>query len=744
MRNNVSEHDTGKADNTQPHQKKRAGRAWIDMFKSSWRPIFQVDRAGITAFQAIRSAFGVVLPLALGVTTGLTLTGVAVASGAFLLGSVGLKDPVRTRMRAMLLTSMFITLSALIGGLIGSLGWLPVLVVGIWGFIAGMFASTSLVAQVVGVQACAALIIYAHLDLDVAHAFITAGLVCSGTLLQTLLAILPSPWTNTVPERTALAAIYQKLADYATNPFSEQGALLITDALLAGRTTLLHSNARTPKGRMFARLLEDAEHLRLTLSILLNERRQMRKKEPTQGGAGNYLDQILRASGEELQAIAQNLKPLAPFVEPTGTKSSETIKKALTELRGTAKNSDEDGTLQRILPYCTALPGELHVARKLATTWRHVRQRWPAHIRLPSLRPSRLHLEDTWSNMRANLTPRSSVFRHAIRLGIALALGTALYQIVQLPVQRGYWIPMTTAIVLRSDFITTFTRGIARVLGTMLGAVLTTLLLVFLAPSDPLVVVITAFAAYLMFATIFANYIIFSVATTMVAVFLLSFTHSPTLETAASRALDTAIGGLLALLVYIAWPTWERSQVPEYIAKRVEALGHFLGAVLQAYATPGTTRPNLFEKRHMASRLARSNALGSVQRSLQEPATQRVNADLAEGLLGAADNIARSVLALEAYLLDHPEHDTLPEMATFSATINNALSDLATTIRTGKPALPSPDLPKALQQFKAASKLKRQTADNTREQWHFVDKEAKRIVANTQAIQQLLSIDTFI
>ncbi len=84
---------------------------------------------------------------------------------------------------------------------------------------------------------------------------------------------------------------------------------------------------------------------------------------------------------------------------------------------------------------------------------------------------------------------------YAIRLGIALALATALYQIFHLPLERGYWIPMTVVLVLRSDFLTTFTRGIARLLGTMLGAVLTTLLLVFLAPSQLALVAIIALAA---------------------------------------------------------------------------------------------------------------------------------------------------------------------------------------------------------------------------------------------------------
>src|SRR5260370_14387084 len=108
-----------------------------------------------------------------------------------------------------------------------------------------------------------------------------------------------------------------------------------------------------------------------------------------------------------------------------------------------------------LLPYCTALLAELHMARRLALSWRSARQYWPVRIHFPYPRPPQLHLEDAWASIRANLTLQSSAFRHALRLGIALALATALYQVFHLPLQLGYWIPLTVVLVLRSDFITT-------------------------------------------------------------------------------------------------------------------------------------------------------------------------------------------------------------------------------------------------------------------------------------------------
>ena len=713
--------------------------SWFVALRLSWQAALQVDRSQITAFQAIRSTFGLALPLALGVATGQITAGVVIASGSLMLGSVGLRDPYPTRVRAMLIASLFVALSTLVGGLTGSVGWLLILATGIWGVVAGMFASVSPVALVVGLQACSALIVYAHLALTPVQALQIAVLVGLGALFQTLLAIIPSPWTNTAPERSALAAIYQKLAEYAASVFSEQDVLQLADVLLQGHTTLSHSDTRSEKGNMFARLLDEAERLRLTLTILASGCQQLSKGQQEERSASDYLGRIIRASADELRMIAQALQPAPRAMEYSSSRSEEAIKQSLAELRRLAQTCGSQQEIQHLLPYCTALLAELHMARRLAVSWRYARQYWPARIHFPYPRPPQLHLEDAWASIRANLTLQSSAFRHALRLGIALALATALYLVFHLPIERGYWIPLTVVLVLRSDFITTFTRGIARLVGTTLGAVLTTLLVVFLMPSQPVLVAIITIAAYLMYSTLFANYAIFSVAITMAVVFLLSFTAPQTVMTAANRAIDTAIGGVLALLIYALWPTWEQFQVPANIAKRLEALCHYVDEVMQQYARPSELQRHELDRRHMESRLARSNAIGSVRRALQEPKAHRVDAELAEGLLGAADNISRSALRLEAYLHDHPRRYALPEIATFSEQTDQAMSRLVAALREGQLATALPDLPAALRALQAAVKAKKQAPDEARAQWHFLIAEVKRIVANIEAIRQLLS-----
>ncbi|MFL5658361.1 MAG: FUSC family protein [Ktedonobacteraceae bacterium] len=356
----------------------------------------------------------------------------------------------------------------------------------------------------------------------------------------------------------------------------------------------------------------------------------------------------------------------------------------------------------------------------------------PVHVTIP--RQTRLRLHNAWEILRANLTLRSAASRHALRLGLTLALATALYRIFPMLVQRGYWIPLTALLVLKPDFRTTFARGVARLVGTMLGAVLTTLLVAVLAPTQELLVILDAIMAYLAFSFLYANYAIFSAFITMETVFLLTFVVPQPLETVTYRAIDTAIGGILALLIYALWPTWERSQVPGNIANRIEALRRYFVAVMDAYAHPEAYDALAIHDRLRESRLARSNAEASVERSLQEPEPHRIDPDLALGLLGAADNIARSVLALEAYLLDNPSRHAIPQITTFTAKVDESLRLLATAIREERPVTALPNLEEALRTLEQAEKSGNRTRNEASTDLRFVISEAKHIIRSINAM----------
>lgn len=78
--------------NPPAHPPAKGRAAWFASLWASWRAALRFDRSQITAFQALRSTFGFVLPLALGLVTGQVTVGILIASGALSIGTIGLRD----------------------------------------------------------------------------------------------------------------------------------------------------------------------------------------------------------------------------------------------------------------------------------------------------------------------------------------------------------------------------------------------------------------------------------------------------------------------------------------------------------------------------------------------------------------------------------------------------------------------------------------------------------------------------
>ena len=78
------------------------------------------------------------------------------------------------------------------------------------------------------------------------------------------------------------------------------------------------------------------------------------------------------------------------------------------------------------------------------------------------------------------------------------------------------------------------------------------------------------------------------------------------------------MGGALGLLAYWLWPTWERTQLPDTMAKLLDSYRQYLHALTKAYLEPGQSLEAL-DRCRLNGRLARSTAEASVERYRNEP-----------------------------------------------------------------------------------------------------------------------------
>ena len=159
----------------------------------------------------------------------------------------------------------------------------------------------------------------------------------------------------------------------------------------------------------------------------------------------------------------------------------------------------------------------------------------------------------TKSRLRANFTLDSPIARHAIRYGIALALGVAIYRAVGMK-EHGYWIPLTILFVLRPEPDETDRRVILRSVGTLVGLALATGLAVAFDGAQPWIAITLSLAAWLTFGLLTVQYALFTAAITTYVVLLSDTLGEARLEAAGQRLLGTAVGVLIAYLAFRAFP----------------------------------------------------------------------------------------------------------------------------------------------------------------------------------------------
>lgn len=168
---------------------------------------------------------------------------------------------------------------------------------------------------------------------------------------------------------------------------------------------------------------------------------------------------------------------------------------------------------------------------------------------------------------RANLSPRSDVFRHAIRFGGALAAGVAIYRLLGME-DHGFWVPLTILFVMRPDRDETYLRLVLRAAGTAAGLVLATALAETLGGSTAAVVVLLFLAAAFAYGMLTVQYALFTAAITTYVVLMVDTLGEPALDAALLRAAGTAIGLAICLLAWLAWPKPEQGRDLRFEALR--------------------------------------------------------------------------------------------------------------------------------------------------------------------------------
>jgi hypothetical protein len=154
-----------------------------------------------------------------------------------------------------------------------------------------------------------------------------------------------------------------------------------------------------------------------------------------------------------------------------------------------------------------------------------------------------------FAGLRFHVRMQSPFARFALRVAIALGLAVAAERAVAIP--NSYWIALTTLLLMRPDFQDAIHRGLGRVGGTVLGAVLATAITHVLTPDPPVLAVLVVVFAFLTFACLRLNFGLFAVFATAYVVLLLVMAGVAESQVASARVEATFIGAAIALAAHV-------------------------------------------------------------------------------------------------------------------------------------------------------------------------------------------------
>jgi uncharacterized membrane protein YccC len=256
----------------------------------------------------------------------------------------------------------------------------------------------------------------------------------------------------------------------------------------------------------------------------------------------------------------------------------------------------------------------------------------------------------------------------ALRLGLVLAVAELAMQL--LPLDRPYWVLLTAAVVLKPDFGSVFARGLQRTLGTLVGVLIGSAVLLAL-PRGPLLLIPVALFALLFPFGASRNFGMLSTFLTPLVLLLVEFAGGTTAGVAAGRLLDTAIGAAVVLLIgYLPWPETWRLDIDGAAAGAIDALADYAAVALTA--APAVVAP---ARRGAYGALA--NLRSELQSALAEPTPRARAASAWYPLVAQLEQIAddlRDASILDRRVAEVPLDDVADPVVA-------GLRDLAAAVR---------------------------------------------------------------
>lgn len=269
-----------------------------------------------------------------------------------------------------------------------------------------------------------------------------------------------------------------------------------------------------------------------------------------------------------------------------------------------------------------------------------------------------------------NLSFDSKIFRHALRLTIALVFAYVLGIIFE--IQNTYWILLTIIVIMRPSYGLTRERSKDRIIGTLIGAAIA--VGIVLITQNVVIYSILAFVSLILaFSLIQRNYKSAAVLITISVVFVYSLINPDAFEVIQYRIIDTVVGAAIAVVAnYLLFPSWEADNLKEVLLNTLKMNQNYLLATQTLYQDTSTFRLSYNVARKEAF-LAISNLNAAFQRLTQDPMSKQKEFQLIYEIVTLNQTMISAIASIGNFVINHKTTPASEEFNLLVQRISNTL-----------------------------------------------------------------------
>ncbi|MGA6872609.1 FUSC family protein [[Kitasatospora] papulosa] len=638
--------------------------SWLRALKETARSGLEIERLRLEPLIAVRGAAG----LALVVGVSLALFGPVIAAGsafgAFQAAIATFQRSWRPRPVLALVSGASLAVSTFVGYVTVSHTLLFLALLIFWTFAAGMTWAAGPTGGIIAGSNVSIMLVTITLPTSVLDAAAHAGMMAFGGFVQAALIVL-FPVRRWGAQRDALADALAGVADYARRLRNDPVAPFDPVPLMTARNAAAvtpRQARRRPADLHGARGV--AERLRPVLASLADPALGV----PAEGPERYWVWEILGAAGSLLDSAARAVRHGDPV------QLDET---ALSVLKSPDTEVILTGPPRRAADRLVSLLADvIEIAEGTGTDDRTPGEPLVPHRRRPTL----LRLVPVvYRSMRREMRRGSTILRHAVRVSAVAAAGYLLGAV--LPFGHGYWAPMTAVMVMRPEFTQTYSRSVARFMGTVVGVAVATGIVQAAHPNAELSALLAVVSAGLMYLLMRTGYAVGQVCVSAYVVFLLGMAGDDWSQTVPERVVLTLIGGILAMVAYAVYPAWETPRLRDRLAAWVVTDGRYAATVLDRYADPASRSLEDVRTALLTTREARVAWQEALEKARHEPVRHRgISRTSAADAQDALAQFGRVAMLMEAHL-PAASATPVPEAAALADALRRATEEGAKAVR---------------------------------------------------------------